>query len=117
MNRARPVENARVGTGIPGLDDILHGGLAMRRLFLVEGPAGAGKTTMALQFLLAGHGAGEKSLYISLSETRDEIEEVARSHGLSQFRGVLSGIPVLAETIKKKPATKVRKARKHARRR
>lgn len=81
MSRAQPNENGRVGTGISGLDDILHGGLPARRLFLVDGAPGAGKTTLALQFLLAGHTAGEKSLYISLSETRDEIEEVAQSHG------------------------------------
>jgi circadian clock protein KaiC len=70
----------RVATGIPGLDDILHGGLPARRLYLVEGMPGSGKTTLALQFLLNGIAAGEKSIYISLSETRDEIEEVARSH-------------------------------------
>ncbi len=70
-------------TGITGLDDILRGGLPPRRLYLIQGAPGAGKTTLALQFLLTGVRAGEKVLYISLSETRDEIEEVARSHDWS----------------------------------
>jgi circadian clock protein KaiC len=72
-----------VKTGISGLDDILGGGLPPRRLYLVQGEPGSGKTTLALQFLLEGARAGEKVLYISLSETRDEVEEVAHSHGWS----------------------------------
>lgn len=71
----------RVPTGITGLDDILHGGLPARRLYLLQGPPGAGKTTLALQFLLTGVAAGERGLYITLSETRDEIGQVAQSHG------------------------------------
>ncbi len=73
----------KVATGISGLDDILKGGLPPRRLYLLQGAPGAGKTTLALQFLLTGARAGEKVLYISLSETRDEVEEVAASHGWS----------------------------------
>jgi circadian clock protein KaiC len=75
------VDNAKVPTGITGLDEILGGGLPPRRLYLVQGEPGCGKTTLALQFLLTGARAGEKVLYISLSETREEVEEVARSHG------------------------------------
>lgn len=71
----------RVTTGIPGFDDILGGGLPARRVHLVEGSPGAGKTTMALQFLLEGGSRGEPCLYISLSETREEIDAVAASHG------------------------------------
>src|SRR5690348_9638370 len=67
-------------TGVPGLDDILSGGFPPNRMYLLQGTPGSGKTTLALQFLLAGLAAGERSLYISLSETRDEIEEMARSH-------------------------------------
>jgi circadian clock protein KaiC len=80
MNRR---EKSKVKTGIAGLDDILRGGFPARRLYLVQGAPGSGKTTLALQFLLAGARAGEAVLYISLSETRDEIEEVAHSHGWS----------------------------------
>ena len=69
--------------GIPGLDDILLGGLRRNRLFLIEGKPGSGKTTLALQFLLEGARTGEKGLYITLSETEEELREVALSHGWS----------------------------------
>jgi circadian clock protein KaiC len=69
--------------GIEGLDDILYGGLPPFRQYLVEGSPGTGKTTLSLQFLLEGRQAGEKCLYITLSETKDELLDVARSHGWS----------------------------------
>lgn len=77
-------------TGITGLDDILCGGLTPNRVYLVEGSPGAGKTTLALQFLMEGLRLGEKALYITLSETADELKEIANSHswsieGLSLF--------------------------------
>lgn len=75
------MNNAKVATGVAGLDDILGGGLPPRRMYLIQGSPGCGKTTLALRFLLTGAAAGEKVLYISLSETREEVEEVARSHG------------------------------------
>ena len=81
MSKPVSLNNAKVATGISGLDEILGGGLPPRRLYLIQGQPGCGKTTLALQFLLTGARAGEKVLYISLSETRDEVEEVARSHG------------------------------------
>jgi circadian clock protein KaiC len=68
-------------TGVPGLDDILAGGMARGRLFLLEGTPGAGKTTIATQFLLQGVAAGERVLYITLSETEEELREGASSHG------------------------------------
>lgn len=68
-------------TGISGLDDILRGGLSPDCLYLVSGEPGAGKTTLAMQFLLEGVRNGETCLYITLSESRREIEKVARSHG------------------------------------
>ena len=70
-------------TGIDGLDDILSGGFTRRRLFLVEGVPGSGKTTLALQFLLAGARRGEAVLYVTLSETEEELRAVAASHGWS----------------------------------
>src|SRR3954451_3869919 len=69
--------------GIDGLDDITVGGLARGRMFLLEGSPGTGKTTIATQFLLSGAKAGERSLYITLSETEDELRSGARSHGWS----------------------------------
>ena len=76
-------------TGISGLDDVLHGGLVTNRLYLVEGTPGTGKTTLALQFLLEGVAQGERGLYITLSETAEELRAVAASHGWS-----LDGIDV-----------------------
>ena len=74
--------SARVAsTGITGLDTILGGGLPPRRLYLVDGSPGTGKTTLALQFLLAGVRRGEAGLYVTLSESREELAEVAASHG------------------------------------
>lgn len=73
----------RIGTGVPGLDDILGGGLSQNRVYLVEGSPGAGKTTLALQFLMKGIRQGEKGLYITLSETAEELQEIADSHGWS----------------------------------
>ncbi len=71
---------ARAGTGIEGLDDILGGGFPCHRLYLVQGDPGVGKTTLALQFLLNGIAKGEPGLYITLSETRAELLQVAQSH-------------------------------------
>lgn len=74
---------ARVTMGIPGLDDVLGGGLPENRLYLVKGSPGVGKTTLGLQFLTAGSRLGEPVLYITLSETEAEIRQVAESHGFS----------------------------------
>ncbi|OTP76354.1 Circadian clock protein KaiC [Caballeronia sordidicola] len=70
-----------MSTGIDGLDNILGGGLTPNRVYLVEGSPGAGKTTLALQFLLKGAEVGEAGLYITLSETRSELLAVADAHG------------------------------------
>ncbi|HEY0833535.1 MAG TPA: ATPase domain-containing protein [Azospirillum sp.] len=67
--------------GISGLDDVLAGGLTRKRVYLLEGHPGTGKTTLALQFLLEGAAQGEKGLYITLSETEEELRDGARSHG------------------------------------
>ena len=68
-------------TEVAGLDDVLGGGFARRRLFLLEGVPGSGKTTIALQFLIAAARRGESVLYITLSETAEELRAVAASHG------------------------------------
>jgi circadian clock protein KaiC len=68
-------------TGVSGLDDILATGLTRGRLFLLEGSPGTGKTTIATQFLMEGAAKGEKCLYVTLSETEDEMRESATSHG------------------------------------
>jgi len=87
------VEEERQSTGIVGLDDILGGGLPEGHLFLIEGEPGTGKTTMALQFLLSGAKIGEKVMYITLSESKRELREVARSH-----RWSLDDIPIFEYT-------------------
>jgi circadian clock protein KaiC len=71
----------RLSTGVPGLDNILRGGLAKGFLYLIEGNPGAGKTTLAMQFLLEGARQGESGLYISLAESEAELRHVAASHG------------------------------------
>jgi len=81
---------ARQTTGIDGLDEVLNGGLPARRLFVVEGDPGSGKTTLALQFLREGVRLGQRVLYITLSETHEELISVAESHNWS-----LDGIDIL----------------------
>jgi circadian clock protein KaiC len=79
---------AKAKTGVAGLDNILSGGFSRGHVFLVEGAPGTGKTTVALQFLLEGRRAGEKCLYITLSETERELREGAASHGWSLDEGL-----------------------------
>jgi len=81
--------SAALSVGNPGLDLILKDGLPAHRLYLIEGTPGAGKTTLGLQFLLNGVTNQESVLYVTLSETADELESVAESHGWS-----LDGIEV-----------------------
>ena len=71
----------QINTGVDGLDDILNGGLPAGQMYLIEGNPGTGKTTLAMQFILAGVAKGEKALYITLSESQSELEGSARSHG------------------------------------
>jgi len=80
---------ARHSTGIPGLDEVLGGGFPAGHLYMVEGESGAGKTTLGLHFLLEGRRRGERTLWITLSETERELAEAAASHGWS-----LEGIDV-----------------------
>src|SRR5947209_19538989 len=90
MSQLRATAGPRCVTGIEGLDGILFGGLPCRRLYLVQGAPGTGKTTLSLEFLLKGVQQGDRAVYITLSETREELQEVATSHGWS-----LDGIEVL----------------------
>jgi circadian clock protein KaiC len=90
MHQPDVAELDRARTGVEGLDDILGGGLLLHRLYLVEGDPGAGKTTLSLQFLLEGCAKGERCLYFALSETKEELEAGARSHGWS-----LEGIEIV----------------------
>ena len=77
----------RVSTGSEGLDNILGGGLDSNRMYLYEGRPGTGKTTLALQFLFEGVRRNERVLYIALSETKEELNLVAKRHGWT-LRGV-----------------------------
>ena len=79
----QPTSVARASTGIAGLDEILGGGLPTNHLYLLDGEPGTGKTTLALQFLLTGAARGLRGLYVTLSESRAELDQVATSHGWS----------------------------------
>ncbi|AEH82470.1 serine/threonine protein kinase [Sinorhizobium meliloti] len=81
MNVAERKKQTVVSSGISGLDEILRGGLPASNLYIVQGAPGSGKTTAALQFLRAGVALGEPCIYVSLSQTRAELEAIARSHG------------------------------------
>jgi circadian clock protein KaiC len=83
MSTQNSSSTAFISTGIAGLDNILGGGLTRDRLYLVEGDPGAGKTTLALQFLMEGAARGETVLYITLAETEVELRAVAQAHGMS----------------------------------
>src|SRR5436190_10029644 len=84
------VDAVRCPSGVEGLDEILAGGFPKDCMYLIQGDPGAGKTTLALQFLLEGVRRGESAFYVTLSETRVELDKVARSHGWS-----LEAIPLL----------------------
>jgi circadian clock protein KaiC len=85
----RPVPPPFAATGVAGLDDILKGGLPRNEMHLVQGTAGTGKTTIALQFLCEGARAGESTLYVTLSQSKEHLLRIASSHGWS-----LDGIAV-----------------------
>ncbi len=82
------VLSKKAKTGVEGLDDILVGGFTRRHVFLLEGSPGTGKTTIALQFLLEGANLNERCLYISLSETEEELRDSAASHGMELGDGI-----------------------------
>ncbi len=93
-------ETQLAGSGVSGFDDILAGGFARGRLFLIEGVPGCGKTTLALQFLIEGARLKEPVLYVTLSESEEEIQAVAQSHGWTlegiQIREVIPSQKILS---------------------
>jgi circadian clock protein KaiC len=93
-------KDERCTTGVEGLDDVLAGGLPRNRLYLVQGDPGVGKTTLAMQFLLEGAAKGEAGLYITLSETKDEIMAVARSHEWDLSQITLFELSAIEEQIR-----------------
>lgn len=74
-------DTALLSTGIEGMDELLHGGLSRRGLYAIEGDTGAGKTTLCLQFLMAGVAVGERGLMVTLSESAAELRSMAAAHG------------------------------------
>ncbi len=100
MNETDTAISDRVSTGIEGLDYILRGGLAKDRLYLLQGNPGTGKTTMGLQFLLDGEAKGETSLYITLSESRDELIAVGKSHDWDLRKINIHDLTVSGDTLR-----------------
>ena len=92
--KAREDTLRRHSSGIGALDDILHGGFPAGNFYLLEGEPGTGKTTLALQFLQSGLRAGEQVLYITLSESKHELEMVAASHGWAEEFPILDMAPL-----------------------
>jgi len=80
------MNEARVATGVPGLDDVLLGGVPRHRVVLVSGGPGTGKTTLALQFLAAGAARGESTLFFSIAQSKEELRMVAAAHGIDLTR-------------------------------
>jgi len=97
----------RCPSGIEGLDDILAGGLPREGFYLVQGDPGSGKTTLALQFLLEGLRRGEKAFYITLSETKRELLQVAHSHGWSLDRIALLDLSAVESLLRPEAQTTV----------
>src|SRR5690242_6568870 len=89
QDRVSDTDTKLIGSGVPGLDNVLGGGWLSHRMYLIEGTPGSGKTTIALQFLREGAKCGEAVLYVTLSETERELRGVARSHGWD-----LSGVAI-----------------------
>lgn len=101
MNPSDPLFSfPRASTGIEGLDEILGGGFPRNRMYLVSGDPGAGKTTLAMQFLLAGARQGETGVYATLSETDEELRDVARSHGWPLDHITICDLQTAEESLK-----------------
>jgi circadian clock protein KaiC len=105
MNASPKMVSPRCLLGVSGLDDVLMGGLPRNRVYLVRGGAGTGKTTLGLQFLLEGARQGESGLYITLSESEQELESVAASHGWKLDGIELLGLAQIEGLIKPETQT------------
>jgi circadian clock protein KaiC len=100
MSEVETINSDMASTGIEGLDYILKGGLSKNRLYLVQGNPGTGKTTMGLQFLLEGERKGEKGLYITLSESKEELIAVGDSHGWNLKKLNIHDLTVSGDTLR-----------------
>jgi circadian clock protein KaiC len=101
------VADERCPSGVDGLDNVLNGGFPRGCFYLVQGDPGSGKTTLAMQFLLEGVRRGEKSFYITLSETKEELLKVARSHGWSLDRIPLVELSAIESLLRPEAQTTV----------
>ena len=102
MSSTRSPERVRdelAATGVPGLDEVLGGGLARTFLYLIEGVPGSGKTTLAFQFLLEGARRGEASLYLNFSESAEEVSSVVSSHGWSLDEIAVATLTHVSENV------------------
>src|SRR4051812_31018481 len=100
MRSERMADRGPARIGAAGLDTILDGGLPRNRVYLLQVEPGTGKTTLALQFLIEGARQGEQGLYITFSETREELLSVADSHGWSLERISLLELSALEQQLK-----------------
>ena len=85
-----------LGTGVPGLDEVLFGGLPSRGVYLVAGEPGTGKTTLGLQFLGEGRRRGERTLFVTISQDRRDLDRIARSHGMTLDAIVVQEVSALS---------------------
>ena len=100
MNKIDTINPDRVSMGIDGLDFILKGGLTKNRLYLLQGNPGTGKTTIGLQFLLDGEQKGETGLYITLSESKEELIAVGKSHGWDLEKLNIFDLTISGDTLR-----------------